>query len=370
METLNKYLDTTKAASNTIAPIILNCFERKNLEYCLKHLGRIVSQLESSIKKPQLLGAELIIWMKNHLQLAPDSAIALCMIMAGEGILVSAKKTKKFEEAQFYSVNSVNSMLVKDVPKPNPSLLSYQPAELAQQMMFYEFELFGNIHISELAKNVWTKSNKNEMSPNVMKMIENSNHVIRWIASEIISTPNLKKRIAVMKHCISLASHCLRLNNFNAVFEVMAGMNTGPVRRLAQTWSGLPSSTLEILLGIEEIVNSDDNWKKYRSILENEREKHQTIIPYLGIILKDIIYADDVYNTFAYENVLNYKKNYALASVFAELIYYQEKKLQIKYLPSVQTFLRGQKEILSENDMYKRSKFIEPPKDATTRQKK
>ena len=34
-----------------------------------------------------------------------------------------------------------------------------------------------------------------------------------------------------------ILKYCLRINNFNGVFEIMAGLNMGAVRRLAQTWN-------------------------------------------------------------------------------------------------------------------------------------
>ncbi len=95
---------------------------------------------------------------------------------------------------------------VKEVGKSNATILSWQPGEIAQQLTFLEFELFSCIQIAELSNNVWSKAKKQELAPNVMKMIDNSNNFIRWISSEIVATPNLKKRIAVMKHCVSIAS--------------------------------------------------------------------------------------------------------------------------------------------------------------------
>jgi son of sevenless-like protein len=122
--------------------------------------------------------------------------------------------------------------------------------------------------------------------------------VIRWVATEIISTPNLRKRMSVLKHFVSIASYSLRLNNFNAVFEIMAGLNMGSVRRLAQTWNvrlslvfylqlkGLSARTLEVLLVLEEFIGSDENWKTYRWTVDRAKSQKQPLLPYLGITLK------------------------------------------------------------------------------------
>lgn len=66
----------------------------------------------------------------------------------------------------------------------------------------------------------------------------------------------------------------------------MAGINSGSVRRLAHTWGGLSARPLEVLLVLEEFINSEENWKAYRQATEKAREQKQFAIPYLGVILK------------------------------------------------------------------------------------
>ena len=56
-------------------------------------------------------------------------------------------------------------------------------------------------------KGSWSdKKRKYELAPNVSAVINNSNSVIFWVASEIVSSPNLKKRISTLKHFILVAS--------------------------------------------------------------------------------------------------------------------------------------------------------------------
>jgi son of sevenless-like protein len=84
--------------------------------------------------------------------------------------------------------------------------LAYQPAEVAQQMTLVEWSIFRSIRLEEFTKGAWSKAAKRDTSPNVLKLIENSNGIVRWVATEIITTPNLKKRISVLKHFITIAS--------------------------------------------------------------------------------------------------------------------------------------------------------------------
>lgn len=70
-----------------------------------------------------------------------------------------------------------------------------------------EAEILRSIGLNEFSNLAWThKTEKRKLAPNVLRMIDFSNSVILWVATEIVTTPNLKKRIAVLRHLISVAS--------------------------------------------------------------------------------------------------------------------------------------------------------------------
>lgn len=77
---------------------------------------------------------------------------------------------------------------------------------MAQQLTLVEWSIYRTIRLEEFTKGAWSKNDKRQTSPNVLKLIENSNGIVRFVATEIITTPNLKKRISVLKHWITIAS--------------------------------------------------------------------------------------------------------------------------------------------------------------------
>ena len=94
------------------------------------------------------------------------------------------------------------------------------------------------------------------------------------------------------------------------------------------------------------------------------------MLPYLGIYLKDLLYIDESMSTYVRDTVINYRKLYRYAQVYTNITTCQYINFPIKLRPTLQQFLTKDREILSDNEIYKLSKWIEPPKDGVSRKGK
>ena len=91
------------------------------------------------------------------------------------------------------------------------------------------------------------KEDKEVRAPNITKMVRWSNHVIKWLVTEIVSIKDsLKNRTAMMEKIVMMAKHCDSLNNFNAVKEIMAALQSSSVGRLRKTREVMNCSNLKI----------------------------------------------------------------------------------------------------------------------------
>src|SRR5690348_1364333 len=98
-------------------------------------------------------------------------------------------------------------------PKPiipsNPStplcLLDLDPTEVARQLTLIESGLYRRINPQECLGQAWTKTaTRTEKAPNIMAMIARFNQVSRWVATEIVKEPDIRRRANLLSHIISI----------------------------------------------------------------------------------------------------------------------------------------------------------------------
>lgn len=174
------------------------------------------------------------------------------------------------------------------------------PEALASQLTLIEQSFFKEIKKEEFYFQGWSGPDKDTESPNLTKLVRWFNMVAYGVASDIVTRGSVKVRAYIIKRWIIVAQLSLRMNNFNAVFEVVAGLNLGPVTRLTKTWESLPKKYLDIWDSLNQVVSNKSSYKMYRSLLVAVRESSGTdpIIPYLGLNIQDLTFAEDGNSTF------------------------------------------------------------------------
>jgi hypothetical protein len=59
----------------------------------------------------------------------------------------------------------------------------------------------------------------------ICNMIARSNTIPFWVATEIVHRDNLEERVAILRKFIFIADHCRALCNYNALMEILSGLN-------------------------------------------------------------------------------------------------------------------------------------------------
>jgi len=79
------------------------------------------------------------------------------------------------------------------------------------------------------------KDGKEVNAANICAMTTWSNHVVRWIETEIVTCQDLKLRAQIYEKFVMVGYWFDKTNNLNGVQEVMAALSGAAVHRLHKT---------------------------------------------------------------------------------------------------------------------------------------
>ena len=85
-----------------------------------------------------------------------------------------------------------------------------------------------------------------------------------WIATEIVLTPGLKQRTAVLGRIIEICDRLLVLKNFCSIMAIYLALSMSCIERLFKTWKGLPSRHQSIWQKVSQLMDPAKNFKQYR----------------------------------------------------------------------------------------------------------
>lgn len=230
------------------------------------------------------------------------------------------------------------------------------PLLVAQQLALLEHEMFKKIKELEMIDQAWMKKDKELKAPNIVLMTQLSNHVVKWVISEILEQSSLKNRVIVFEKFIQIAYHSDKLNNFNAVKEILAGLQSSSVHRLKKTREAICSKWSKVFEELCTNTSSDFNFKILR---EKIHSANPPLVPFPGVYLGDLVFLDTASSTVTKDGMVNFQKCQTLASYVMELKIYQQVSYSFEENPEVQAYITNYN-TLSDDEAYELSLKIEP----------
>jgi len=276
--------------------------------------------------------------------------------------LYSFKKTKHEPSLRQSASQSLSvSRLCKDLSLNCSSLtgianyytiLDLDPINVANQITLLEEALFKEIKPTEFMHQNWLKNDKAKLAPNILAMVKHSTQMSEWVVSEILSLPEITQRTSAIRKFIQCAQQCQRVNNYNGVIEIIGGLQNTAVYRLTKSWEGVGEyrSYIEGVLCLQQ-----NNFKKLRHAIS---QAVNSVIPYLGIYLTDLVHIDDGNSNFV-GNMVNFVKCRLLADRVKEILQYQQEHYDLMPSKIIQHYLLSYVGI-NPNEAFRISKMLEP----------
>ncbi|KAI3636881.1 hypothetical protein MIR68_005148 [Amoeboaphelidium protococcarum] len=241
--------------------------------------------------------------------------------------------------------------------------LELDPIEIARQLTLLDSAALSEVQPKELINLAWEKKDKSVMSPNVTKMIRNTNDLTFWVVTLIVTTADIKTRVQIIKYVIQIAQACLELNNFNSLTSIVAALSQGPVYRMSKTWKLFRkqySKISDMYNELSEIVSAKGQYAQYRAKL---KASQPPLVPFLGVLLTDLSFVDLGNPDYLPEsNFINYEKRRKTSNIIDDMLKYQQYRFNIVEVPAISEMVKnlGANGWLDEKAFYEKSLASEP----------
>ena len=180
-----------------------------------------------------------------------------------------------------------------------------------------------------------------------------------WVVYEIVSEQDLSARARILSRFLNVASSCLALNDFNALFSVMSGINSATIHRLKKTWEAIPRKHVELYEKLDKYMSTDADFRAMRVAVRNCTPP---CVPFIGIYLTDLTFIQEEAPDFVMKEdakLINFAKCRKFASVIRDIQTYQNTGYNLEQYDELRTLLLNLPDY-DDKEMYSMSLLREP----------
>ncbi|KAI1769200.1 ras GEF [Hypoxylon sp. FL1150] len=273
---------------------------------------------------------------------------------------LSGKEISSKRMIQTFTNNVPPPIMPKNMKKLK--FLDIDVTEFARQLTIIESKLYGKIKPTECLNKTWQKKvgeGEPEPAPNVKALILHSNQMTNWVAEMILAQMDVKKRVIVIKHFVSVADKCRGLNNFSTLTSIISALGTAPIARLKRTWDQVPARTQAVLETMRRLMASTKNFGEYREALH---VANPPCIPFFGVYLTDLTFIEDgIPSIIKKTNLINFAKRAKTAEVIRDIQQYQNAPYSLQPVPELQDYILSNMQAAGDvHEMYDKSLLVEP----------
>lgn len=259
-----------------------------------------------------------------------------------------------------------NSVTVGKAPVPhlpkdpaNTPLIKFHSEEIARQLTLLEWAIWREIRAWECLGLAWTKKDREVRAPHICETTNRFNRISHLVTTTVLLTEKVADRAKVVSKFIEIAVHLNKLNNFAGVLQIVSGLGTSSVHRLAQTWA-LVSSNLR--KSYDELAKYNE--RNSRQLRERIRKANPPCIPFFGMYQTDFTFIEEGNPDLIgpNQNLQNCTKRRFIADHIRSIHQYQLQPYILAPLPLLQEKILSTPVISDEETWFEMSEWLEPRK--------
>ncbi len=223
-------------------------------------------------------------------------------------------------------VDSIDEFNFKNF-KNFPLISDFNYYEIAKQLTLMEANMFTRIEPNEFLNQNFKPQRKKQFAPTISTMLLFTNQLSGYVCGSILEEgKSLKTRRIILKQWIKIALACLELQNYSSVASIVTALQSTVISRITKLWSLLNEKFINLFNDMANLFTPDRNFITYRNKL---KKVEGCCVPYLGLYLTDIIFANDGNPSFrSYKfneehKIINFEKYSMFTNVISDVERYQ-----------------------------------------------
>lgn len=235
--------------------------------------------------------------------------------------------------------------------------------DFANELTRIDWIMFNTFRPRDLVRHVSISGpdkDKIQSLKHVNRMIKQFNHVAFFVASIILLRDKPKHRARALEKFMNIAQKLRRLNNYNSLGAVIAGINGTPVHRLSQTRELVPPQAQKAFMRLVILMGTQKSHFAYRLAWDNSFSER---IPFLPLHRRDLVSAEEGNKTFIGDN--RNRINWRKFEVMGEVVLGIQRSQKTPY-PHLHRYDEVARLILDtklsgdDEELYARSMQVEP----------
>jgi hypothetical protein len=200
--------------------------------------------------------------------------------------------------------------------------MEIDPDDIADEITRIDWVMFSSIRIRDFVRHVSLTQEEKEKCKsliNVTRMINHFNHVAKWVANMVLIRDKSKHRAPCLEKFMLIATKLRKLNNYNGLAAVLAGINGTAIHRLAQTRALVSPDVQKQFARLVLLMGTQKSHFAYRLAWENSPLPR---IPFIPLHRRDLVSAEEGSRTFVGPNGdrINWKKFEILGEVLLPIM--------------------------------------------------
>ena len=177
-------------------------------------------------------------------------------------------------------------------------LMNETDEAIAKELTRIDWIMFSSVRPRDLVRHVSLNAEEKKRCrnlENVTRMTDHFNHVAFLVTNYILMRDKPKHRALMLEKWMKIARQLRKLNNYNSLGAVLAGIKGTAVHRLLATQDLVPQTTSHDFLKLDILMGPLKSHFAYRLAWENSSGER---IPYIPLHRRDLVSASEGNSTF------------------------------------------------------------------------